>query len=101
MNRIEHLLTVLMEECCELAQDTSKAKRFGVHEQRDLSTSNHDRMQKEYNDLLAMIDMLNEEEGFDLHRDPKLIRFKRAKVEKYLLYSLECGTLDATLTPPL
>jgi NTP pyrophosphatase (non-canonical NTP hydrolase) len=83
-----------MEECCELAQDTAKAKRFGIHEQRDLPTSNHDRMQKEFNDVLAMIEMLNDEPGFNLIKDPELIRHKRAKVEKYLLYSQSCGTLS-------
>lgn len=92
MNREQHLLTILMEECCELAQDTAKAKRFGINEQRDLSTSNAERMQKEYNDVLAVVDMLNDE-GMDLHRSPKLIREKRAKVEHYLVYSHQCGTL--------
>ena len=93
MNREQHLLTILMEECCEVAQEVSKAKRFGINEQRDLPTSNHERIQKEFNDLLAIVDMLNDE-GMDFHRDPKLIRMKRAKVEKYLLYSKKCGTLD-------
>jgi len=93
MNRIEHLMTIAGEECSEVHQELCKALRFGLHEQRDLPTSNHERIQKEYNDLLAMIDMLNDESGFDLYRDPKMIKQKRDKVEKYLLYSKEQGTL--------
>jgi len=94
MNREEHLLTILGEECAELIQEASKAKRFGIDEQRDLSTSNRERMQKEFNDVLAMIEMLN-----DFYRDnvfstdATLIRLKKIKVEKYLQYSKECGTL--------
>lgn len=93
MNRLEHLLTILMEECCELAQDVAKAKRFGIHEQRDLPTSNCERIQKEFNDLLAIIDMLNGEFHLGLYRDVKLVKAKISKVEKYLKYSKECGTL--------
>ena len=92
MNRLEHLLTILMEECCELAQDTAKAKRFGVNEQRDLPTSNRDRMEKEFNDVFAVIEMLKDE-GCILRLDPVAMELKKAKVEKYLKYSAECGTL--------
>lgn len=95
MNRLEHLLTILGEECSELAQETAKALRFGIHEQRDLPTSNHDRMQKEYNDILAVIIMLNNEKAdIDLYFDPVLTMRKKEKVEKYLLYSKELGTLE-------
>lgn len=55
-------------------------------------------MQKEYNDILAMIEMVNES-GLDLRRNPIMIEEKKEKVEKYLIYSYECGTLtDAMLT---
>jgi len=83
MNRAEHLLVILGEECSELHQETCKALRFGVHEQRDLPTSNHDRIKKEFNDLLAMVDMLNDE-GLNIYINPTLIKKKREKVEKYL-----------------
>lgn len=99
MNRLEHLLTILGEECSELHQEACKALRFGVDEQRDLPTSNLERMQKEYNDLLAMIEMINDEifnvdRAMLLHRDIHLINAKREKVEKYLIYSKECGALN-------
>lgn len=95
MNRSEHLITILGEECSELHQEGCKALRFGVFEQRDLPTSNIERMQKEYNHLLAMVDMVNEEaEATLLYRDEKMIAAKKEKVEKYLLYSKELGTLN-------
>jgi len=99
MNRQEHLLTILGEECSELHQEICKALRFGINEQRDLPTSNLERMQKEFNDLLAMVEMVNDELIMDkseiiLHKNPILTAMKIEKVEKYLLYSKECGTLD-------
>lgn len=94
MDRSEHLLTILGEECSEVHQETSKALRFGVYEQRDLSTSNIERMNKEYNHVLAMIDMINDEAGVTLlYRREKVIAEKKAKVEEYLKYSAELGTL--------
>jgi len=103
MNRQEHLLTILGEECSELHQELCKALRFGVDEQRDLPTSNAERIFKEFNDLLAMVDMVNAsvvgsssrytEKGI-MYRADDLIEKKKAKVEKYLLYSAECGTLN-------
>jgi hypothetical protein len=94
MNRIEHLLVIFAEECIEVAQEVSKALRFGVNEQRDLPTSNLQRIEKEFSQLLAMREML-ETEGVFINIDFKVIRDKKAKVEEYLLYSKECGTLSA------
>lgn len=101
MNRLDHLLVILMEECGELAQDTAKALRFGIYEQRDLPTSNLERMQKEYNDLLAVVAMINEElchggASTGLCHDVMMRDAKRAKVEKYLEYSGELGRLEPT-----
>ena len=104
MNRQEHLLTILGEECSELHQEICKALRFGINEQRDLPTNNAQRMFKEFNDLLAMVDMVNEStietskgilysKGV-MYRGEDLIKTKKEKVEKYLLYSKECGTLN-------
>jgi hypothetical protein len=92
MNRIEHLLVIFAEECSEVAQEVSKALRFGVNEQRDLPTSNLQRIEKEFSQLLAMREMLDNE-GVYIGIDYEVIRDKKAKVEEYLLYSKECGTL--------
>lgn len=100
MDTQEHDMIYLMEECTELAtecndlaQAAAKAMRFGPDEQRDLPTTNRERMQKEFNDLLAVVDRLNDRHGLGLHRDPRLIHHKLAKMDRYEAYSEACGTL--------
>ena len=100
MNRLEHLLTILTEECAEVQQAATKTLRFGLEEGRDLSAlkygNNVQRLWHEINDLLAVIEML-ETEGLDLSTDYELINNKKDKVEKYLLRSANCGTLTREL----
>lgn len=93
MNRGEHLLTILVEECAEVSQAATKAMRFGMHEQRDLPTSNYDRLKAELNDIYALVEMIQCEFDIDLESDFLAISKKQEKVEKYLLYSKECLTL--------
>lgn len=91
MTREEHILVILMEECDELSQRVSKALRFGLDEiQPGQELTNKERMVYEFNDLLAAFDMI-------IHLDDatlisKIIR-KKEKIEKFLDYSKECGTL--------
>ena len=92
MDRQEHLLVILMEECAEVAKQSAKALRFGIDEQRDLPTSNRERLHQEWNDILGVVSML-EDEGIHLYPDRDLINAKQEKVEKYLRYSAELGTL--------
>ncbi len=85
MNREEHLLTQLAEECAEVAQRASKAARFGMFEtQPGQPLSNRMRIREEIVDLIAVVEML----------DPNLLCYtqqeidtKKAKVEKYLRYA--------------
>ena len=91
MNRLEHLLIILAEECGEVIQDAAKSLRFGIHEGRDIDCTNGQRLRKEFNQLLAVADML-EEEGVDLSFDYDVQEQKREKVEEYLKYSKVCGT---------
>ena len=93
MNRLEHLLVIFSEECSEVAQETSKALRFGINEQRDLPTSNRERIAYEFSQLMAMKAML-EAEGIHIPISLDVMNAKQEKVEKYLLYSEECGTLN-------
>ena len=97
MTRLEHLLIIFAEECSEIAQETAKALRFGIDEQRDLPTSNRERISYEFSQLMAMKAML-EAEGVHIPIDLAVMNEKQEKVEKYLLYSKECGTLDDTHT---
>ena len=96
MNRLEHLLTIAGEEGSEVAQRASKANRFGLKEvEPGQKKDNVERLLGEFFDLVAMIDML-EDEGHlkvDLEVMGKHIEKKKAQVEKFLLYSKEQGTL--------
>lgn len=91
MNRLEHLLWVLAEECAEVAQRASKAARFGIDEvQPGQALTNEERIWQEMNDLAAVGEMLIALRGQGgLRRDA--VEAKKAKVEKFLLYSAECG----------
>ena len=89
MNRIEHLLTILAEECAEVAKETSKAIRFGMNEvMPGQPLTNRERVLKELQDLWAAVEML------DLQQvDREAIDRKKEKVLKYMEYSRQCGTL--------
>ena len=92
MNRIEHLLTILSEECAEVIQNVSKALRFGLEDKYE-STTNAENITKELADLFGVIDMLKNE---GIIKMPMLydILEKQKKVEKYLKYSKSVNTLD-------
>lgn len=97
MNRKEHLLTILAEECVETAQRATKALRFGINEiQEGQNQDNAERIVYEFNDLFAVMNMLVEE-GY-IKNDEKLLNAealerKKQRVEKYLLVSKKQGTL--------
>lgn len=89
MTRDEHLMTIAAEECAEVAQRISKALRFGLTEvQPGQTMTNAERIRQEYSDLAAALEMIGI--GAPLG---KWMDDKRAKVEKYLAYSAELGTL--------
>lgn len=90
------LLTILMEECNETAQRASKAIRFGVNEiQEGQTLTNAERISYEFNDILAVMHMLNKAGLIDKIIDPPAIVLKKVKVEKWLQYSKECGTVTS------
>lgn len=94
MNRREHLLTILAEECAEVAQRISKALRFGLEEvQPGQELTNAERISQELSDLHAVAEMLCEE-GVELLTWPyEALDAKQAKVERFLLHSADNGTL--------
>ena len=93
MNRLEHLLFIASEEAAEVAQRASKCARFGVEDKepgQDLT--NEQRIWGEVNDLMGALELLGEQLGnFGLSREA--IDAKKAKVEQFLLYSKNLGTL--------
>ena len=59
MNRTEHLLVILMEECSEVQKNASKALRFGLDDHApDSNISNSQMITNEIGDLYAAIQML-------------------------------------------
>lgn len=90
MTRTEHLLDILIEECAEVIQRATKAKRFGLLEvQPEQEQNNLERLIYELNDVVAAADMV--EPGW-MHEG--MIDAKKEKVEKFLVYSKQCGTLE-------
>lgn len=96
MNRKEMLLTILAEECVETAQRVSKAIRFTPEEiQPGQELNNAQRIVHEFNDILAVMEMLVKEGVFDKVIDREAIEKKKEKVEKYLHFSYSLGALNS------
>lgn len=97
MNRQEHILSCLAEECCEVGQRVSKALRFGLDEiQPGQELTNAERIRGEFVDLLAVMMMLAEEGVIAPVSDADLpsMEQKRQKVERFILYAKSQGALD-------
>lgn len=95
MNRKEHLLVIFSEECSEIAQEVAKSLRFGLqdYDPNNPAETNLERIEKEFNQLIAVRDMLTHE-GIVIKKDLDVQEQKKASVEKYLRHSIACGTLD-------
>lgn len=82
--RERYLLIVLMEECGEVIQECSKALRFGIDDKHpNLGGTNRERIRGELSDVLAMIDMLIEDDLIGA-ADALRIYEKRNKVNGYI-----------------
>lgn len=99
MNRMEHLLVCLGEEANEVAHMVSKTLRFGGDDKYpEQGLLNSERLEEELIDLFAVATMLRDA-GFALdldfgkHSTMTAIEAKRRKVEKFLAYAKERGTL--------
>ncbi len=100
MTRNEHLLTILAEECAEIAQRVSKALRFSLAEiQPGQDLTNEERIEGEIHDLIAVAEMLNSEGVMLTWPAPETVAAKKAKVERFLLLSAANGTLSAITAP--
>lgn len=90
----EHLLVMLMEECDEVSQRASKALRFGLREvQKGQQLTNAQRIIYEFNDLIAIMEVLEERALIPRIVDMEAINHKKRKVLEFLEYSKQCGTL--------
>lgn len=96
MTRTEYLLTKLAEECCEVAQRATKAQCFGISEiQPTQGYTNAERIMDELVDVRVIVLML-QEDGILPQADcsEETLARKRAKVERFMEYSRQCGTLQ-------
>ena len=94
MTRQEHLLCIAAEECNEVAKELHKAMRFGLDDHypgHPMTT--RERIQQEFTDLFAMFQMLHREGLINAEINQGKMMEKINKVEKYLQYSKEVGTL--------
>lgn len=99
MNRVEHLLTCLSEECDEVGQRVAKALRFSLPEVRaGQSLTNAEMIVDELHDLIAVATIL-EVEGVLVGVQPTADRIatKMAKIERYMDISRRYGALTEDL----
>lgn len=100
MNEVEYLLQCLQEEAAEIIYAASKANRFGLTEQLQnnqalgRNTNNADQLTLEINDLLAVTEMLQDAGFIPRGWSSDAINAKKAKVKKYMEYSMKVGRLD-------
>ena len=92
MKTEQYYLTKLAEECSEVAQIALKTQQFGMEESMPGQPfTNRERCHQEINDLLAIIQVLNENHAFGFEADQEAIAKKKTKVLKYLEYSTQLG----------
>lgn len=98
MDRREHLLTCLAEECTEVGQRVAKALRFGLAEvQAGQTLTNRQRIAEEYRDLVAVANILVEEGILAVHEMAVLqkdVDAKRTKIERFMEIGRREGVLS-------
>lgn len=97
MNKTEHLLVCLAEECSEVIKDVSKSLRFGLEDRNVLDPTgptNLERLVAELNDLSALVGLLKEEGILPQNWiNPDAQSQKRLKVKKFMRYARKVGSL--------
>jgi NTP pyrophosphatase (non-canonical NTP hydrolase) len=94
MNNLEYLFTTLMEECGELSQSISKCVRFTTnHVCPKKGKPNIEDVRIEFSDVMALLEMLRDEEGIDVQASRELIDAKKARFKQMRQISRELGTL--------
>jgi len=90
----QYLLTILAEECAEVAQRASKAARFGLTEMQDgQEFSNWQRLCFELDDLLGTVRYIELHSHVTFQPSAKAMAKKRHRIDIYANYSRELGKL--------
>jgi len=95
MNKTEHLISCLIEECAEIQKAATKSLRFGLddHSPDEPALVNANRVAGECADLIAVIEMLEDLGIIPIVRSPDAIQKKKDKIAKYMKYAKERGTM--------
>lgn len=81
MNRTEHLLACLAEECAEVQHAVAKALRFGLDDgYPGAASTNAQDIAREFIDVLAVMEMLEESGAIERLLDPQAIDRKKDRV---------------------
>jgi hypothetical protein len=99
VNRVEHILSCVAEECNETGQRALKAQRFGMDEtQPGRDDFNWQRLMGEFHDLLGAVELLQEERPDIPWPTPNERRAamdkKKDRIRTYMAYAVEQGTLQ-------
>ncbi len=88
MTRQQYLLIKLAEEASEIAQIALKTAQFGLGEKKPgQDETNIQRVQAEFNDLFAMVEMLNDEFSCGIAIDHEAIEAKKLRINTFYGYS--------------
>lgn len=94
MTEAENLLDHLIEECAEVIQRGTKAKKFGLDEiQPDQSYTNAERIMHELADVFGVAEVMCHK-GILPRLDSERIAAKWTKITKYQELSRERGILE-------
>ncbi|BBC78074.1 nucleoside triphosphate pyrophosphohydrolase [Escherichia phage EcS1] len=96
MNRLQHSLLKLSEECNEVAQICSKIIQFGFDSEYEGET-NREKLYNELTDVLACIEYVKWHSDFEFAPSTNRILDKTDKLQKYREISEDLGyvTTDA------
>lgn len=103
MNKQEYMAVKVIEEAAEVIQRACKSLCFGWAEsQPGQDKDNEERFVGEFNDLLAVVEML-QGSGVPLRgiANPIAIAKKKARVDEFMNLSREQGTLVDELSKPI
>lgn len=92
MNRLQYLLNKLAEEAAEVGQIALKTSQFGMDEcLANQPYDNRARIHQELDDLMAIVELLNNEFNFEYVGNIARRKVKKDKVEHYYQYSVQLG----------
>lgn len=95
MNKEQYLLSCLSEECGEAIKEIGKAHRFGLDDKWKEKLTPREALYNECIDVIAVITMLCIEDIIpNCFSDGPGVKTKIERVEKYMKYSEEKGTLQ-------